>query len=215
VCQVNVPGFPIARARVASGYVTALVAAAAPVTQEMSMAAALAFRKRVFQDHLHPRDDAGKFRKVLFRIEQDLKGKLGTKRAAELIHKAQLAESVGDFEKAKQSAQDLVFMLDEMADNTDDLDDKEMLREGSKSLGQVMAYLPLMQGTSTLKMRYTDIPLELRDLIEDLLDRAEKQMTKEGYDNASKKLRDYQSGADLMYADEIQAELSKLLRFLI
>lgn len=34
VCQVNVPGFPVARARVASGYVTALVAAgAAPLVQ--------------------------------------------------------------------------------------------------------------------------------------------------------------------------------------
>lgn len=34
VCQVNVPGFPVARARVASGYVTALVAAgAAPLAQ--------------------------------------------------------------------------------------------------------------------------------------------------------------------------------------
>ena len=35
VCQVNVPGFPIARARVASGYVTALVAAGASAIAEL------------------------------------------------------------------------------------------------------------------------------------------------------------------------------------
>ena len=35
VCQVNVPGFPVARARVASGYVTALVAAGAQALAEL------------------------------------------------------------------------------------------------------------------------------------------------------------------------------------
>lgn len=36
VCQVNVPGFPVARARVASGYVTALVAAGASAVAQLS-----------------------------------------------------------------------------------------------------------------------------------------------------------------------------------
>jgi hypothetical protein len=35
VCQVNVPGFPVARARVASGYVTALVAAGAAAVAQL------------------------------------------------------------------------------------------------------------------------------------------------------------------------------------
>ena len=187
VCQVNVPGFPIARARVASGSVTALVAAGAgtlyrlrnsemdQLTTRVSQlermlleekkaqftalmaearefrlnqlrAAAAAARAKLapdlearaalaaradeyraqfklnvvpdFEEAKHPRDDEGKFRKVLGRLTDILNGPddvPGADAAKQDLERAADLEDSGDIEGAKQAAGDAADKIETAA----------------------------------------------------------------------------------------------------
>lgn len=192
VCQVNVPGFPIARARVASGHVMALVAAGAqtlhklrhshvedlearlsalesrileekraqlaarmaPVKEdrvrrlheaaaqararlapELNRRAELAAQrdevrarfkefmlgvKPDFKDDLHPRDDNGKFRQVLAKLDEVLKMEADfhapdADKAKDALSRAADAEDTGDHVTAAKAAQEAAGHLDSAA----------------------------------------------------------------------------------------------------
>lgn len=191
VCQVNVPGFPIARARVASGSVTALVAAGAgtlyrlrnsemeqlttrvnqlermileqkkaeftaridearefrlnqlraaaaaareKLAPELEARAALAqradeiraqFKLNVapdFKEELHPRDDEGKFRKVLGRLTDILNGPddvPGADEAKQALERAADLEDSGDMEGAKAAAGEAADKIENAASEAD------------------------------------------------------------------------------------------------
>jgi hypothetical protein len=179
-----------------------------------ALVAALRFRAP-WDERRHPRDDVGKFRKVLYRLEEDLKDKPGTKDAVDKIHEAEDAADRGDMDAAAKAASEVVDVVDRMADNTISADDQEMLRLGGRSLGEAIARLPMPQGMVHEKMKFTDLPLELRDLIEDLLSRAEAALPPEAYEEAAGELDRYTSGGDYFDSDEIQSHLNRLLRSLI
>ena len=191
VCQVNVPGFPVARARVASGAVMALVAAGAQTlhkirkseTDELAMrlsaietqllaqrkaelaadfdtfrqerlerlkeAAANAravmapefdrraelaaraeelkkeFKLQVapdFKEALHPRDEHGKWRKVLLRLNEVLKSEGDNPDANEAkaaLEKAADLEDKGDAEGARAAGEEAKAKLESAADKAD------------------------------------------------------------------------------------------------
>lgn len=191
VCQVNVPGFPIARARVASGSVTALVAAGAGtlyrlrnsemeelttrvntlermlleekkkqfstqidearefrlarlreaadaaravLAPDLAARAELAtradeiraqFKLNVvpdFDEAKHPRDDEGKFRKVLGRLTDLLNGPdnvPGAEEAKNDLERAADLEDSGDMEGAKKAAGDAADKIESAAGEAD------------------------------------------------------------------------------------------------
>ena len=312
VCQVNVPGFPIARARVASGEVLALVAAGAqtlakmrhdPVAElqariekleqlqnspltaaaeeaksrfhsiiapdkaaELSarvaalkadiapqededpkaqmLAVIASLRERVHElsaenptvDELieevekaelpqpveekvkytaktQPRDARGRFRQVLARIKQDL-GDSGNANALEKIEQAENLDFAGDYEGAVKAAQDLLEIVDRIDTGALNPTSLENVRESAGELGKVIANLPFAFGDEAQKIRYSDIPPALRDLIDDMIDRVERKIGKEDADIATETLKKYQSGGDMMNQGEISSEMSKLLRLL-
>jgi hypothetical protein len=181
-----------------------------------AMTASLRYRRPLeFKEELHPRDEHGKFRAVLGRIEEDLGGKTGTKAAIDLAREAQEADLAGDTERAQERAKHLIEELDKIANNTADLQDQADLRSKSMLLGEVMARLPMAQGDKTTKMRYSDLPVPLRDLIEDLLDRLSAAVTKEVFDEVAGPMKNYISGGDFMSSDEIQSHLTRIMRYLI
>lgn len=181
-----------------------------------ALTASLRYRRpRNFQESNHPRDEHGRFRKVLFKLKDDLEHKTGTKEAIKDAEEAIKADEEGDTEKAKEAADRLITELDKIADNTVDLDDKEDLKRNGAALAEVIARLPVSQGDPDAKMRYTDLPVEVRDLVDDLLDRLAAAVTQEVYDEVAGPLRTYMSGADYMHMDEIQSHLNKIMRFLI
>ena len=185
----------------------------------LGLTAALRYRRERdpdwFKPENHPRDEYGRFRKVLFRLKKDLENKTGTKAAIDKIEQAEQYEQSGDDDKAREAAEDVIKLVDDIADRTTSEDDQEMLRVGAKELGQVMARLPLPQGQVATKMKFSELPLELRDLIEDIVDRAAAKLSKDQFDASAGELRKYMSGGDYKDSDEIQADLNRILRLLV
>lgn len=313
VCQVNVPGFPIARARVASGEVLALVAAGAqtlakmrhdPVaelqsriekleqlqdaplvaaaegaksrframiapdkaaelsarvaslkaeltsqseqqTQKAELLAVIAsLRDRVnelseqeptvdelieevekaelpkpiegqikFTARTQPRDARGRFRQVLARIKQDL-GDSANNDALNKIAEAENLDFAGDYDGAVKAAQDLLEIVDRIDSGALNPTSLENVRESAGELGKVIANLPFAFGDDSQKIRYSDIPPALRDLIDDMIDRVEKKIGKEDSNVATETLKKYQAGGDMMDQGEISSQMAKLLRLL-
>ena len=180
----------------------------------LGLTAALRFR-RPWEESRQPRDEFGRWRKVMFRLKDDLKEKTGTKAAIDKIEEAEDAEAEGDTDKARKASEDVIRMLDDLADDTTNADDQEMLRVGAKSLGEVIARLPMPQGDVATKMKFTALPVELRDLIEDIVDRAAAKMDQEGFQEVAGDLKGYMSGGDYLDSDEIQSHLSRIIRSLV
>lgn len=213
VCQVNVPGFPVARARVASGSVMALVAAGtatlnrirqsehdalanrvsaveqqllaqrkaelaanfAPVrearinrlreaaaqarsafapeldkraqAQAELAAGAEAARARFnefklsvvpdFKEELHPRDEDGKFRKILAKLSEVLDGPDASPEAHEAksaLERAADLEEQGDSEGAKAAGKEAQSKLESAADKADAPEDETKLHDAAEKI---------------------------------------------------------------------------------
>lgn len=276
VCQVNVPGFPIARARVASGQVMALVAAGASTLAKMksdpvnelavrlenierelakeklgtlssrsitaarneslrNKAAALSARVKLgseaaeampgkseaaepfrvvkYTPETQPRDAQGKFREVLARLKQDL-GVSGSQDAIDKIVETENFDSAGDYVEAAKSATDVIEIVDRIDAGAINPDALQSIRMAAGELGKAIANLPLPFGSDTEKVRYSDLPPAMRDLIETMMT---KVLDKIGPDDAGPALapiESFKSGSDLYSQSEIQAEMSKMLRLL-
>ena len=70
------------------------------------------------------------------------------------------------------------------------------------------------QATEAQKVRFSDLPAGLKDLIEQMITRVEAKIGKEDANIATKSLKSYMSGADVYSQGEVQSEMSKLLRLL-
>ena len=71
------------------------------------------------------------------------------------------------------------------------------------------------QGNADVKMRFTDLPMQLRDLVEDLMGRLAAAVDQDTYDEVAGPMKTYISGADYMHSDEIQSHLARIMRYLI
>jgi len=160
-----------------------------------------------------PRDARGRFRQVLARIKQDL----GTSGNADALRKIELAENLdfaGNYEGAVKAASDLIGIIDRLDTGALNPTSLENVRSSAGELGKVIANLPFAFGQEAQKIRYSDIPPALRDLIDSMISRVEAKIGKEDADVATETLRKYQSGGDMMNQSEISSEMAKLLRLL-
>jgi hypothetical protein len=160
-----------------------------------------------------PRDAKGKFRVVLARIKENL-GTSGLQRAVERVEELENLDSAGNYAAAAGSAvklQALLTRLDTGALNAQSL---ENVRESARLLGEVMSNLPLPFGEDVEKVKFSDLPPVLRDLVEDMIDRVEKKIGAEDAEEPTKKLKGYMSGSDVFSQKEVSSEMSTLLRLL-
>ena len=160
-----------------------------------------------------PRDAAGKFRQVLAR----LKGDLGTSGLDDVVKKIEETENLddaGNYKAAAASAQELLKILDRLDSGSLNPEALENIRSTTRELGSVISNLPLPFGSEAQKVRYSDLPPVLRDLIDGMMDRVEKKIGKEDADVATQKLRQYKAGGDAYSQEEVSSDLSKLLRLL-
>jgi len=304
VCQVNVPGFPIARAMVASGKVLALVAAGASffavmkseavtalsdlkdaiqahgrakdiekakkhivkraraldktdlIPEEWGITASAEFaeeeptekdieelekakkeaeeqeeadskkaerrgggydkeegRQKYISGVNQPRDAKGKYRKVLARLKQDL-GASGLQKALKKVEEAENLDFAGDYIRSANASSDLLVMLDRLDAKALNPEALGNVRATAAELGKAISNLPLPFGKDAEKIKYSDLPSGLRDLMEGMIDRVKSKIGKEDADVATQKLQSYMSGGDLFSQGEVQSEMSKLLRLL-
>jgi hypothetical protein len=160
-----------------------------------------------------PRDNKGKFRTVLARIKQNL-GDSGLQDVIDKVTEAEGLESGGNYVEAARSATDLIGIIDRLDSGALDSVALTNVRESARALGETIANLPLPFGAEATKVRFSDLPPALRDLVDDMIMRVEAKIGKKDADVATEGLRSYMSGGDFLNQSQISSELSKMLRLL-
>ena len=160
-----------------------------------------------------PRDAAGKFRKVLARLKQDL-GVAGLQEALKQVEKAENLEFAGNYAAAAEAAGNLISTIDRLDSGALDATKLENVRSTAGELGKVIANLPLPFTNQAQKVRYSDLPPALKNLIDDMITRVEDKIGKKDADVATAELRSFKSGGDLYSQSEISSHMATLLRLL-
>jgi hypothetical protein len=160
-----------------------------------------------------PRDEKGKFRVVLARIKQDL-GDAGLQDVVQKVSDAEQLNEVGNYQDAAKAANDVIGIVDRLDSGALNPQALENVRSSAKALGEVIANLPLPFGSDTEKVRYSDLPPALKNLMDDMLSRVTDKIGAKDAEEATVGLRSFMSGGDYYTQQEISSELSKLLRLL-
>jgi len=176
-------------------------------------AAPLKYEGGKYTPDTQPRDEVGKFRDVLARLKSDL-GQSGNQGVVNDIQEADRLAQAGDYDEAAKAAGKLINVVERI--DTGALNPKalENVREGARQLGEVLANLPLPFGNETAKLKYSELPPALRDLVKDMIDRVVDKIGKEDAKEAIAGLESFMSGGDVLTQSEVSSEMSKLLRLL-
>lgn len=160
-----------------------------------------------------PRDAKGKYRKVLARLKQDL-GVAGLQKALLKVQKAEDLDFAGNYLESAAASSELIGLIDRLDSKA--LNPKALanVKSTARELGRVIANLPLPFGQEAEKLKFSDLPSGLKDLIETMMTKVESKIGKEDADIATANLKSYISGADVYSQGEVQSEMSKLLRLL-
>jgi hypothetical protein len=160
-----------------------------------------------------PRDENGQFRKVLARLKQDL-GTAGLQKIAEEARTVEGLHEVGNYAEAAKAAGQLINTVDRLDAGALNKVSLENVRTSAAELGKVIANLPLGFGNQADKLRYSDLPPALQNLMDEMMTRVEDKIGKKDADIATEQLRSFKSGADVYSQAEISSQMSKLLRLL-
>ena len=160
-----------------------------------------------------PRDAKGKYRTVLARLKQDL-GVAGLAKALKKAEDAENLDFAGDYAASAAASSDLLGMIDRLDAGSLNAEALENVRLTAAELGKTISNLPLPFGEDAQKIKFSDLPAGLKDLIEGMITRVESKIGKKDADIATQSLKSYMSGADLYSQGEVQSEMSKLLRLL-
>lgn len=160
-----------------------------------------------------PRDAKGKYRTVLARLKQNL-GVAGLAKALKKAEDAENLDFAGDYAASAGASADLLGMIDRLDAKALNPEALENVRLTAKELGTVISNLPLPFGQDAQKLKFSDLPSGLKDLIDKMITRVEAKIGKKDADVATQSLKSYMSGADVYSQGEVQSEMSKLLRLL-
>lgn len=160
-----------------------------------------------------PRDAKGKYRTVLARLKQNL-GVAGLSKALKKVENAENLDFAGDYAASAAASSDLLGMIDRLDSKALNPEALENVRLTAAELGKTISNLPLPFGKDADKIRFSDLPAGLKDLIDNMITRVEAKIGKEDADEATQSLKSYMSGSDVYSQGEVQSEMSKLLRLL-
>ena len=160
-----------------------------------------------------PRDDRGKFREVLARLKQNL-GVAGLQDALNKVQHAEDLDFAGNYTDAAKAGEDLLGLLDRIDSNALNPQALANVKSTAAELGKVISNLPLPFGQDAQKLRFSDLPSGLKDLMTNMIDRVGAKIGKKDADIATQNLKSFMSGADVYSQAEVQSEMSKLLRLL-
>ena len=106
-------------------------------------------------------------------------------------------------------------LISDAAEATNHRDVQQNLRAGFTALGMELAKLPLPQGQDTVTMRWTDLPVQLQNTVNEVMDKLKQHMDPKEFDKVTSELQSYKSGVDLATSDQIQSWLSTMVEYLI
>ncbi len=160
-----------------------------------------------------PRDTSGKFRTVLARLKADL-GPNGSAEALAKIEKAEQLDNAGNYLASAKAAGDLLGMVDRLDAGALNAESLENVRITAQALGKTIANLPFAFGKDAQKIRFSDVPPVLQDLMRDMITRVEDKIGDKDAAEATAGLKTFMSGGDYFNQGEISSQMSKLLRLL-
>ena len=166
-----------------------------------------------FKPGYQPRDYNGRFRLVLARLKENL-GVSGNQGIVEDIEATDATVRAGDYAKSVRAGLDLTSKLDRLDDGALNKDAIGSVREAAGDLATAISNLPLPFKNQAQKVRFSDLPPNLRDLMDEMVNRVHEKIGNEEGQEATSRLRQLMSGADLFSQGEISQEMSKLLRLL-
>lgn len=169
--------------------------------------------KHRYTAETQPRDANGRFRLVLARLKSDL-GTAGLDRVIDKVEEAENLDHAGDYRGAVDASKNLIEIIDRLDTGALNAESVENVRESSRQLGEVIANLPFNFTNQAQKVRYSDIPPTMRNLIEDMIDRVEVKIGSEDAQIATKELKDFMSGNNLFSQADISRQMSRMLRLL-
>jgi hypothetical protein len=167
----------------------------------------------IYTPKTQPRDTKGKFRQVLARLKVNL-GDSGSNEALKKIEEAENLDNAGDYAGAANAAGDLLGVIDRLDTGALNAESLENVRNTAGQLGSVIANLPFAFGQDAQKIRFSDIPPALSDLMEKMITRVETKIGQKDANIATKELKSFMSGADYYSQSEISSQMAKLLRLL-
>ena len=184
----------------------------APVTPEGSKEVDAEGRPK-YTPKTQPRDDRGKFREVLAHLKQDL-GVSGLQDAQKEVQKIENLDFAGNYKQSAESAQNLLETLDKLDTGTLDNKSIENVRLTAKELGKVISNTPLGFEEQAEKVRFSDLPPALKNLMSDMVERVGAKIGKKDGDVATADVRGFMSGVNLYSQSDISKQMSTMLRLL-
>jgi hypothetical protein len=195
-----------------------VTAAAMPPAPASSSAPAgmVTSRQRLIRSEnarLQPRDARGRFRLVLARLKQNLGSSEQLQSVLKKVEKVENLENAGNYSAAQREAARVLSLVDRIDAGMLERGELRNVREGAAALGGALANLPLPFGEEGEKVRYSDLPPVLKNLIEGMMTRVKDKIGDDA-DEANSKLASFKRGGDMLTQMEISSELSKLMRLL-
>ena len=135
-------------------------------------------------------------------------------RSADKIAETRAANEAGRLEDSQKAGQQLLGLLDRLDSKALDPKNLENVKLAAAELGKVISNLPLNFNNQAQKMRFSDLPAAMQDLVKEMVKRVSDKIGEKDGAVATQSLRDFMSGGDLYAQGEISSELSKLLRLL-
>jgi hypothetical protein len=160
-----------------------------------------------------PRDESGKFRQVLARLKQDL-GTSGLQDIVDEAKKVDKLHEIGNYVESAGAAVNLLDILNRLDTGALNKVSVENVRSSARELGKVISNLPLGFNNQAEKVRYSDLPPSLQNLMDDMMTRVEAKIGKDDAAIANADLNAFRSGSDVYSQGEISSQMSKLLRLL-
>lgn len=160
-----------------------------------------------------PRDNRGKFRKILARLKQNL-GESGLQGVTERIQQIQGLDYAGNYVAANRAAGKLVNLVDRIDDGAINSKNLEGVRATASELGKVISNTPLPFGNANAKLNFSDLPPSMKDLAKSMIERVMEKLGPEDGPAAVADIKAFMSGSDQLSQGEVQGQFSKLLRLL-
>lgn len=187
-----------------------------PATREQKERAKEQFRRARDPDLVkrQPRDYRGRFRDILARLKVDL-GESELNEVVGKVEEAQDAEDRRDYGKSADAATDVVQMVDRLDEGSLNSDQLNNIKNTTRELGKAIAYLPLPQGQQNAKLRFSDLPPSTQQLLNNMKKRVIEKLEPDKAAELLAVLNQFTSGTVQLSSDDLQAELAKLLTYLI
>jgi DNA-binding ferritin-like protein len=171
------------------------------------------FYEQKYTAKTQPRDAQGKFRLVLARLKQDL-GAASLDAVAKKVKQVENLDNTGNYAAAAAGARDVVDIVDRM--NTGALDSTALtnVRTGAKALAETISNLPLPFSDQSQKVRFSDLPPALANLMKDMITKVEDKVGEKDAGDATSELKSFMAGGDMYSQSEISSKMNTLLRLL-